>query len=126
MKILKKLFEKSDFRLVETIDVDYYVEYKPGHILWNAASPEMNRREYVYTYYLYEDQKGNRKIDVIDTQDGDLDLTKLSKDNFVFRNHIYRKRIRPWLDGAYDPEITDYKGVKRRDMLSALKGEKVK
>ena len=116
-QMFKKLFTKRDWRRVATIEVPI-IETNPIRIR------EEPKKGTLY-YYLYENQFGERKYDVADTFRGDYDIDKLDEGDFIFRCEDYLKTVKPWLEGDYDPDITDYEGVKRREMLSALKGKKV-
>jgi len=112
--MFKKFFTKKDWRRVATIEVPI-VETNP---LQNEP-----KKGTLY-YYLYENQFGDRKYDVADTFRGDYDIDDVEERDVTFRCEEYLKTVKPWLEGDYDPEITDYEGVKRRDMLGALKGKK--
>ena len=125
MKIFKNLFsrEKQDWRLVKVQEFGYEMKYFRHHPRYGQFDD--NKEHFTMTYYFYEDQNGNRKIDAIDEQRGDLDLKKLEKDDWVFRNNYYRKTIRPWLDGVYDPDIPTYESVERKGMLAILSHKKM-
>ena len=109
--LFRRLFEKRDWRRVKTIEM--------------SIIRSLDKESGTLYYYLYENQFGDRRMDVADTFRGDMDLNKVEKTDVVYRSSEYLEIIKPWLEGDYDPEITDYDGVKRKEMLSALKGEKV-
>ena len=116
--------EPDDWRMVKLHACEYYSQLKPLHPEYNHSDPNANKTDHEYTYYLYENQHGNRKIDVIDTQRGDLDIKDEAKDSFVFRNADYRTIIRPWLDGSYDPDIPSYESIKAKEFKDNLAGRK--
>lgn len=116
--------EPADWRLCTQIDADYVSRLQPGHPRYNFNVATENETAYTYTYYLYEDQDGNRRFEVIDTQDGDLNMEKEPKNSFVYRNREFRNKIRPWLDGRVDPDIPSYEQVPVDDFKVVLKGSK--
>lgn len=115
--------EPDDWRLVKIHECPYHSTLRPSHPSYSITNPDANRTNYEYTYYLYENQNGGRKVDVIDSDKGDLDIDKESKNSFVFRNSDYRQIIRPWLDGQYNPKIPSYESIKQKEMLDSLAGE---
>ncbi len=122
MSLWTKIFgEPSDWRLVKEIQAGY-VSYK-----FDPLKPEtkINERDQEMTYYLYEDQDGNRKFDVVDSQEGDIDVNSVAaKKTWTFRSEDYRYTIRPWMDGRHNPEIPSYEQVPVDDFKVALKGKK--
>jgi len=118
MNALIKLFTKKDWRPVKTINHPYRV--------FNTITKDTVSDGHTLTYYLYENQFGDRKIDAVDSQHGDLNVNSLDKKEYVFRSSDYRETIKPWLDGAYDPEIPNYYSIEHKDMLDTLRGRKAK
>jgi len=127
MSLWTKIFgEPADWRLCRTLDYSYHNKLLPPHPMYNLRDDAANITDHTYTYYLYENQYGERKFDVIDTKDGDVNVKSLEKNNFVFCNKKFRTQIRPWLDGRYDPEIPDYETVPKNDFQNRLAKKKVK
>ena len=119
-----KIFgEEDDWRLVKIHETDYYSQLKPAHPDYNFKDSDANRTDHEYTYYLYENQHGGRKIDVIDSVRGDLEMKTEDKRSFVFRNTDYRNIIRPWTDGQYNPEIPSYASIKAKEFKDNLAGK---
>lgn len=118
--------EKVDWHLCTQIDEGYrftQTDRRTGKLV-SDETPTM-------TFYLYEDQNGNRKFDVIDGRLGDIDLDTIGKDASEYERHIYgcdlfRNTIRPWLDGRYDPEIPNYETIPKNDFQNRLAKKKVK
>lgn len=112
---IKKAFTKRDWRLVAMKVVPY----------WNVY-PDREKDKFEMVYYLSENQFHERRMTVIDACPGrgDLTISELGADDWVFRNREYREVIRPWLDGAYDPEIPSYESIKAKEFKDALKGKK--
>ncbi len=129
MNWFTKLFEaaeKPDWRLCANIDNKYITQLTPRSPDYKVNDPNNNCTDHTYTYYLYENQFGERKFDVIDTQHGDLKVDKLPSDSFVFRNKKFREKIRSWLDGRYDPDIPDYETIPKNDFQNRLAKKKIK
>ena len=121
MNWLTKLFEKADWRLVKEYQAQY-VSYKFAPL---EPDKKIAEREEETTYYLYEDQNGNRKFDVVDSQAGDIDIkSNAAKKTWTFRSPEYRYTIRPWLDGRHNADIPSYEQVPIDDFKSVLKGKK--
>ena len=121
MNWLNRFFEKADWRLVKELQVGYL------HYQYRSSDPgkKVNEKEEEMTYYLYEDQNGNRKFDVVDGMLGDLDIdSQEAKESWTFRSPEYRHTIRPWLDGRVDPDIPRHDKVKHHDMVRLLKDTK--
>ncbi len=121
MSWFSRLFEKADWRLVKEIQAGYI------HYQYHKLDPEqkINESENEMTYYLYENQFGKRKFDVVDGMLGDIDIkSKEAKDSWTFRSNEYRYTIRPWLDGRTDPEIPAYESIPRRDFKRILTKKK--
>lgn len=113
MNWIIKLFEKADWRFVGQIKAPYHLQTVP-------------KIHHTLTYYLYEDQNGNRKIDVIDSDSdrGDLNVKSLDKTDWVFRNKHYTGVIHPWLTGFRNPDFPTYESAPRHDFKRLLKGSK--
>jgi len=122
LDIFKKR-EPKDWRLVKVNEYEYHSQLKPAHPEYRVNDPNNNITYYVYTFYLYENQYQERKVELIDSKNGDIDLKTERKDSFVFRNDHYRKIIRPWLDGQYNPEIPSYESIKPKEFLDNLAGK---
>jgi len=106
--------EPDDWRFVGQIEAPYH---------YKTTKPP---QKYSLTYYLYENQDGERKIDVIDSDSdrGDINVGSLRKTDWVFRSEEYRKIVHPWLGGFRNPDFPTYDKVKQRDMKRLLKGGK--
>lgn len=113
-----KFFTKRDWRLVKKVDEAY--------VIINKTSKRTEKDNCILSYYLYENQFHDRKFDVVDSEEGDLDLGRVPKSHWTFRSPTYREKIRPWLDGRLDPEIPTYEQVPKDDFQNALAGKKVK
>lgn len=120
---ITRLFEKDNWRLVKIHTLPYHSVLRPANPLYNSSDPAANTTDYEYSYYLYENQHGDRKFDVIDSDRGDLDLDTETKSSFVYRNEDYRNIIRPWLDGQYNPEIPTYESIKAKEFKDNLAGK---
>ena len=81
-------------------------------------------KEYNLSYYLHENQYGERKFDIVDSMHGDRDVKDLRKDDIAYRLKAYRETVKPWLDGRLNPEIPTYDQVPVDDFKTALKGKK--
>ena len=115
MGLWNKLFgDPVDWRFVKQFDSPYHIK---------NTTP---LKKHILTYYLYENQYGDRKFDVIDSDAarGDLKIKDLKKTDWVFRTKQYRETLRAWLDGAYDPQIPSYDSIKAKEFLDNLNGEK--
>lgn len=118
--------EKSDWCLCAQFDEEYsytQTDRKTGELV--------DEKNQTMTFYLYEDQNGNRKFDVIDEKWGDIDLNNIKQEEKLVANFIYgctqfRNKIRPWLDGRYDPEIPDYETIPKNDFQNRLAKKKIK
>lgn len=115
MNYFKKIFTKKDWRLCKKINDGYYIE--------NKLTKEKVKDNCVLTYYLFENQFGARKIDVVDSEEGNLCVDTIKKDHYAFRNGIYRQTIHPWLKGLNDPKIPNYEGSKRKEFKDSLTGK---
>ena len=111
-----RLFSRSDWRLVKTINANYNVT--------DTLTQQVEKTGCTLTYYLYENQFNKRIIDLIDSEKGDLDVNELQPDNWAFRNRIYRETIKPWMDGAFDPRIPSYESIKAKEFKDTLTGRK--
>ena len=119
-----KIFKAADdWRMVKIWTCPYHSTLRPAHPSYSHSDPSANRTDYEYSYYLYENQYSGRKLDVIDSDRGDLDMKTERKDSFVFRNEDYRNIIRPWLDGQYNPEIPSYESIKAKEFKDNLAGK---
>ena len=117
-----KIFgEPADWRLCKQLDAKYQITYTDGYGL---AEPKKTKRGCVITYFLYEDQDGNRKFDIVDSEKGDINIKTLKKTDYAYRCTLYRNTIRPWLSGRFDPEIPSYEQVPVDDFKAVLKGKK--
>jgi len=114
MNWFRNFFAKRDRRLVKSVDARYRVT--------NTVTKEVEKTDCILTYYLYEDQFSNRKFDLVDSEDGDLDVDDMSQTHWAFRNKIYRDQIKPWIDGRRDPEIPTYESIKAKEMKDILTG----
>ncbi len=113
--------EKPDWRLCKQMDVKYV------ETITDRNTKEVtDKTNGVMTYYLYEDQNGNRKFDVVDSIDGELDIEKIAKNHFAFRCEDFRNILRTWLDGRYVPEIPDYETIPKDDFQNRLAKKKIK
>ena len=101
--------EPDDWRFVGKVDSPY--NYKSSG------------QKHTLTYYLYENQDGGRKFDVIDTDEdrGDINVDRLDKKDWVFRSKQYRNTVHPWLGGFRNPDFPTYDKVKQHDMKRLLK-----
>lgn len=142
MSVWTKIFgepaEEPNWRLCGTIKGEYFSRLNPRHPDYDLTDSKKNETDHQLTYYLYEDQFGNRKFDVIDSDRGDLDLEEIKKDAYgktglvipkddiLYRIKRYREKIRPWLDGRYDPDIPDYETIPKNDFQNRLAKKKIK
>lgn len=117
MNFIVKMFTKKNWRLCKKIDDGYYIE--------NKLTKEKIKSNCVLTYYLSENQFGARKIDVVDSEEGEISVSTdtVGKDHYAFRNTVYRETIHPWLNGFNDPTIPDYEGSKRKEFKDSLAGK---
>ena len=110
--------EQSDPRLVKQIQSGYvYTQFHP-----DTPKDIVNEQEEELTFYLYEDQFGNRKFDAVDSRKGDINIKTAAKNEWLFRCETYRHTVRPWLDGRANPDIPTYESVPRRDFKKVLEG----
>lgn len=107
-------FEKIEWRLCATIEVAV------SHVD-RITKARVSGTLY---YYLYEDQHGERKFDAADTLRGDMLLSDLGKNDFVYRCEEYLVRVKPWINGRYDPEVKDYDQVPVEDFKRKLSKRK--
>jgi len=106
MNPFKRRRLKKDWRLVKTVE---------GHFV--NGENEVSGRVY---YYLYENGLGERKVDHEGTGYCSGPYCRETRK----QHRLYLGRIRPWLDGAYDPEIPSYDTIKQKEFKDALKGSK--
>lgn len=111
-----RLFTKKDWRLVKKLEAKYAIR--------NDITLKVTSRGHVLTYYLFENQFGDRKFDLVDSEKGDLRVESLKSDDFAFRSDMYRKQVHSWLKGGYDPEIPNYYSVEHKNLLDTLRGRK--
>jgi len=112
----ERLLTKKDWRLVKTVTSGY-------HITNNLTKAKI-KEGCELTYYLFENQFGDRKFDVADSEQGDLKVSTLDDNDYVFRCKDYRDTIKPWVAGGYNPEIPNYYSVEHKDLLDTLRGRK--
>ena len=107
--------EPDDWRYVGTVEAPYINTDRFG-----------KKNNLVLTYYLYEQQDGKRKFDVIDSDPdrGDINVDSLKKTDWVFRNTNYRSKVHPWLNGFRDPDFPVYDKVETHDFKRLLEGGK--
>jgi len=94
-----------------------------SHQLVSPNRIEEVKNKHNINYYLYENQHGDRKFDVADSMRGDRHIKKLAIDDIVFRLKIYRKTVKPWLDGQYNPEIPSHESIKAKEFKDRLAGK---
>lgn len=116
--------EKPDWRLCSQIDSKYFIKYTDRTT--GIEKEHKRQNNCVLTYFLYENQHGKRKFDLVDSEEGDLEVSTLPGDHWAYRNQNYRNKIRPWLDGRYDPEIPDYETIPKNDFQNRLAKKKIK
>lgn len=120
MSWLTKIFcKEDDWRFVKQLDTTFVstsTELVGGRV-------ERNEKKHNINYYLHENQDGERKFDVADSKRGDCNVKKLEKDDIAFRLRMYRQQVKPWLDGAYDPEIPSYESIKAKEFKDNLAGK---
>ncbi len=111
----RKFFEKDDWRFVGQVESPYKHQRSPVHD-WEP---------FELTYYLYENQHGDRKFDVIDSRPhrGDLDVDELNKNDWVFRNDQYRTIIHPWMNGFRNKKFPTYEKAPMHDFKRFLEEE---
>lgn len=113
MNWFTSLFEKDDWRFV-------------GEVVENYSTintiTKQKLGDYTVTYYLYENQHGDRKFDVIDTDPGrgKLDVSVLPNNDWVFRCLEYTKTVYPWLNGFNNPDFPTYEKVPVYDFKRKL------
>ena len=111
-----RLFTKKDWRLVKVLEAKYAVR--------NDITQKVISSGHILTYYLFENQFGDRKFDLVDSEKGDLRVESLKPDDFAFRSDTYRKQVHGWVKGGYDPEIPNYYSVDHKNFLDTLRGRK--
>ncbi len=116
--------EKPDWRLCGQKDSKYVISYSDQ--MTGIEKEGKRKNGCVLTYFLYENQFGERKFKLLDSEEGDLKVSSLSSDHWAYRNGDYRNKIRPWLDGRYDPDIPDYETIPKNDFHNRLAKKKVK
>lgn len=104
--------DRADWRMCKLLQAEFVFSGPDGE------------REHTISYYLYENQYGERKFDLTDTKRGDRDVKDLAKNDIAYRLTIYMDTIKPWLAGRHDPEIPSYEQVPVNDFARALKGKK--
>lgn len=111
----RKLFEKDDWRFVGMVEAPYK----------HQAYVNRDWEKYKLTYYLYENQHGERKIDVIDSRydRGNLDVDKLEPNDWVFRCDQYRDIVHPWLTGFRNKKFPTYEKAPMHEMKRLLEEE---
>jgi len=115
---LERIFTKKDWRLVKRLDQKYRVV--------NSITSNIMSDNHVLTYYLFENQFGDRKFDLVDSEKGDLKVKSLEDDDYALRSDTYRETVHGWLKGGYDPEIPNYYSVEHKNLLDTLRGRKAK
>lgn len=115
MNFFKKMFTKKDWRLCKKINSGYEVQ--------NSVTKTIIKERCTVTYYLFENQFGDRKIDVVDSEEGNIYADTLKKTHYAFRNVKYRETIHPWISGFNDPNIPNYEGSKRKEFKDSLTGK---
>ena len=111
----------NDWRMVNDLESTYV---STEHRLVSNTRIEPVESKHNINYYLFEYQYGERKFDVACSKQGDRNVSKMKKDDIVFRLKIYRKTVKPWLDGQYNPQIPSYESIKSKEFLDNLAGEK--
>ncbi len=111
-----KLFTKRDWRLVKVIEAKYLIRCD--------ITDRVTSDGHILTYYLFENQFGERKFDLVDSRNGDLTVSRLQDNDFAFRSQTYRETVHGWLQGGYDPEIPNYYSVEHKNFLDTLRGRK--
>jgi len=111
-----KLFAKKDWRLVKVLEQKYRVV---NSITGNTISDDHS-----LTYYLFENQFGDRKFDLVDSVKGDLRVSSLEPDDYALRCDLYRDQIHGWMKGGYDVDIPNYYSVEHKNFLDTLRGRK--
>ncbi len=115
MNFIKKMFAKKDWRLCKKLDSTYEVQ--------NTQTKKIIKEKCTLTYYLFENQFGDRKFDVVDSEEGNICTDTIRKDHYAFRNIEYRETIHPWLKGFNNPKIPSYEGSKRKEFKDSLTGK---
>ena len=116
MNWFKKLFEKDDWRFVGKVNSKYKITNK-------VTGTHLSTYELIF--YLYENQHGERKFDVIDTDPdrGNIDVDRLSKNDWVFRCAEYVNVVHPWLNGFRNKKFPTYDKAPMHDMKRFLEEE---
>ena len=110
MKWLSKLLRRrqpDDWRMVKDLESTFT---NTTHQLVSETRIEAVKTKHHINYYLFENQYGERKFDVADSLYGDRDTSKL-------------KKVKPWLEGQYNPDIPSYESIKPKEFLDNLAGE---
>ncbi len=108
---LKKRELRRDWRLVSTLQ---------AHINWVDDNGNSTGKDEIF-YYLFENGLGERKV----KHDG---AGKLSGDSAYIAQKrtahpYYLGKIRPWLEGGFDPDIPSYETIKAKEFKDALAGK---
>lgn len=111
-----KLFAKKDWRLVKKLDQKYRV--------FNTVTKDTISDGHVLTFYLFENQFGDRRIELVDSQKGELNIHALKDDDYAFRCDLYRDRVYGWVNGGYDADIPNYYSVEHKTFLDTLRNRK--
>lgn len=108
MNPIKYFRLRCDWRLVSTLQ---------GFIKYTDS----NRKDDIF-YYLLENGLGARKCkhDGTGIASGRDNYSKNKRTSHPY----YLAKIRPWLEGGYDPEIPSYETIKQKEFKDALKGKK--
>lgn len=104
-----KLKLSRDWRLVSTLQATY-------------TKNDGTEKVADVFYYLYENGLGKRKCEHDGSRlcAGNSSYTKLKRVSHPY----YLQKIKPWLAGAFDPEIPSYKTIKHKEMKDSLAGRK--
>jgi len=103
---------RRDWRLVGTLEAIY---------TWTDLD---NEKDTAY-YYLKENGMGERKC----IHDGTGNLGKDGRNSPAWAERkrvshpIYLEKIRPWLEGRYDPDIPSYESIKAKEFKDKLAGK---
>ena len=111
MSWFSKLFEKDEWRLCGTVETG---------IIHTDRIRNDTTKGTLY-YYLYENQHGDRKFDVADTFRGDIEFSKLTKTDVVYRCEEYLEKVKPWLGGRKVTGVASYDKTDHHDLVKRLK-----
>jgi hypothetical protein len=100
-------FKRQDWRLVKTIS--------------NPVIRKSTQEKGEIYYYLFESNKGKRKIEYDGTLHYD-DINHLIEDT-AEKLTIYHNTIYPWLKGRMDPDIPTYNQMPIENTANFLKGK---